>query len=443
MRDLHFGIGTLHLAVLRARYQQRPRFRRRLHLAGLLLMVLVLVGISGRPLVQVLYGQGTLVVQQLSAGAQLSSIDRALDPHGARLPPGDHTVTVTQAGHYPRDLPLTITRAQTTTVTVPPLRPRPQVQPIPLPATGTAWHRLGRDGADGWRVQTRTSDATRTVFRLDTQGLHPRLAPALTVVDTIPTAAGPVTAQASWSDTGWQRTAILDITTSQRTVTLTPTQRIAHLAWAPTADTLLIAQETPQGLALHHWQDGQRELGPSLGQITGELVTVHWHPTGQAALVLSAYRQDEAWQWAGTLVRFDAATSTQLTPPPRGHLGLTPFAWDADGLLWVGQVGSGAVIEHLPLDTGLPTRLGSLDTPPLALRRADATTLHLLQREADDQLTLVRWVDGQTTRLFALDDVTRVDPTQPVRGLWHGTTLLLGSGTNQLWTLTFDAEAFQ
>ncbi|NJO81692.1 MAG: hypothetical protein HC828_02260 [Blastochloris sp.] len=106
-------------------------------------------------------------------------------------------------------------------------------------------------------------------------------------------------------------------------------------------------------------------------------------------------------------------------------------------------MGRGAVIEHLPLDTGLPTRLGTLATPPLALRRADAATLHLLQRDADDQLTLVRWADGQTTRLFALDDVTRADPTQPVRGLWHETTLLLGSGTNQLWTLTFDAEAFQ
>ncbi|NJO81693.1 MAG: hypothetical protein HC828_02265 [Blastochloris sp.] len=339
MRDLDFGVGTLHLAVLCARYQQRPHFRRRLHLAGLFVVVLVLLGVSVGPLVQVLYGQGTLVVDQLPAGAQLSQADTSLSVNGARLPPGDHTVTVAQAGHYPVELPLTITRAQTTTVTLPPLRPRPQVQPIPLPATGSAWHRLGRDGADGWRVQTRTADDTRTVFRLDTQGLHPRLAPALTVVDTIPTAAGPVTAQASWSDTGWQRTAVLNITTPHHTVTLTPTQRLAHLAWAPTGDTLLIAQETPQGLALHHWQADQAALGPLLGQLTGELVTVHWHPTGQAALVLSAYRQDETWQWVGTLVRFDAATTTQLTPPPPGHLGLTPFAWDADGLLWGGAGG--------------------------------------------------------------------------------------------------------
>lgn len=120
--DLNFGLGVLHLDVLRA------RIRRRRKLLAIATVAMICLGLlwAIRPL---LLGRGVLIVTERPAGAVLTLNGQPLSGPVAQPVSGRHQVQLERPGYYPTAIAVTIIRGQTTTLSLPALRPRPTVQP--------------------------------------------------------------------------------------------------------------------------------------------------------------------------------------------------------------------------------------------------------------------------------------------------------------------------
>lgn len=455
-RRLDFGLGELDLDVLQARYQQR--WRPRLKWLVLLLAVLVLVGWGWTPLQQHLWGVGRLTLTTpLAPDTTLALNGTPVDDLATPLLAGTYDLTVQQADAYPVTLPVTITREQTTTVTVPPLRPRPLVQPIALPAPEAIWQTIQADPTAGWRLTAQLTalaapetDGTRpatTLLQVTPTGVQAR--PALTAypaADEVTTVDGRF--WAAWEPlASGSRTSIdaqlghLTLQTPPHTRVLTTTT-LSGLWWSPAATDLLLAQ--PQGLGqnLYLGTPRMREVSDPVVRIPGTIQAVHWHPTGQAAVVLSVIpppadtvEEVPAVMEATLVVRgtdTQAAHALRLAPPPDSPAGLVPLAWTDAALWWPGQVGADLVLDRIPFTTGFPTRQGTLPDATLALRVTTDAAITVLVA-TDDQLQLQRWPDG--TPVLTLDDLP-LPEGRPLRGQWQDTTLLLAT-TEAAWQLPF------
>jgi hypothetical protein len=458
---LDFGLGVLHLDVLRARLRRQRRWMHAL----LLVAALVIVTALARPaLTTQLLGQGTLALVGVPADATLALDGQQVSGPQVVALSGAHTLSYQRPGFYDTTLPLQITRDQTTTLTLPALRPRPTIQPVPLPGVGTRWQAAAPNGASGWRLVATTADQrptpapysvsaperapTRTLLRLDALGLT-RLAAleAYVAADERTTATG-----TNWAayETGaptrggWLASAgRLTIRWPGGSTVLTPTAPISGLWWAPSGQQLLVALQQGAGQDLVLWSPGVTTLDAPIVTVPGQIATVQWQPQGRAAVVLSTNQPPRTAvsgtetppAWDATLLlapthATESARALRLATPPPASLGLVPLAWHDDALLWVTVRGADWELQRVPFGAALPTRLGLVPPGTLALRVHDDQTLRLLVL-ADGVLTLRDGVSGAT--VLTLDD----GPTMPgMSGAWQGDTLLLAR-EDALWYLTF------
>src|SRR5262245_46035169 len=130
--EIDFGLGVLHLDVLRARLRRRQSL-----IKSVSVLLTLFLGLwIARPLLQ---GTGRLVLTNRPADASLLLDDRPVAGVIATMLSGTHRLQVFRTDAYPLVQNVTISRNQTTTLELPSLRPRPTVQTIPLPAPGAAW----------------------------------------------------------------------------------------------------------------------------------------------------------------------------------------------------------------------------------------------------------------------------------------------------------------
>ncbi len=462
---IDFGIGVLHLDVLRARLRRK---RSRL-LVGLVIAFLLIAILLTRPYFMAqLLGQGTLALTVMPTDATLTLDDQQLSNDAIHLLSGTHTLRYGRPGFYAATLSLVITRGQTTTLALPALRPRPTVQPVPLPGVGAIWQAAAPDG-DGWRLISSAADLrptpapystgapepgpVRTLLRLDALGLT-RLAAleAYTAVDERTTAAG-----TSWAAyevgaperAGWQSAAgRLTIRWPSGSTVLTPTAPIGGLWWAPDGQRLLVALERGAGQDLTFWLPGEATLATPIVTIPGRIVSVQWHPSGRSAVVLSTHQlgtgtapgsETSAPAWEATLLlpatrATESARALRLAAPPSASLGLIPLAWDADALLWVTVREPSWELQRIPFSAALPTRMGAVPAGTLALHLSGDRALRLLVHDGST-LTLCDWANGAI--VLTLDDVP---PTPGMSGAWQGDTLVLAT-EHELWYLTFSPAA--
>jgi hypothetical protein len=460
---LDFGLGVLHLDVLRARLRRKRGPIRALLLVGVLAIATVLA----RPAVTAqLLGQGTLILAEAPPDAQFALDGQPLrSPQGVALS-GAHTLIYRRPGFYGATLSLTITRDQTTTLTLPSLRPRPTVQPVPLPGVGVRWQAAAPDGAGGWRLAATAADVrptpppysaeardvtpTRTLLQLDALGLT-RLAAleAYAAADERTTAA-----ETSWAayDTttparaGWlDATGRLTIRWPSGSTVLTPTAPISGLWWAPSGRRLLAAVQRGGGQDLTDWTPEAPSLAAPIVTVPGQIVAVQWHPSGRAAVVLSTNHAVAASDapappdWDATLLLFptrpgESARALRLAAPPPSPLGLVPLAWQDDALLWVSASGTGWELQRIPFSAALPTRLGPVPAGTLALR-VDGDQAPWLLIQEGGALTLRDGTSGAT--VLTLDDLP---PTAGLSATWQGDTLLLAT-EQELWYLIFSPAA--
>src|SRR5262245_9758518 len=116
--EIDFGLGVLHLDVLRARLR-----RRRSLIRGITALIGLAFGLwIARPLLQ---GQGTLVLLNRPADATLLLDDRPIAAETVAVLSGMHQVEVTRSNAYPIVQNVSISRNQTTTLELPNLRSRP------------------------------------------------------------------------------------------------------------------------------------------------------------------------------------------------------------------------------------------------------------------------------------------------------------------------------
>jgi hypothetical protein len=460
---LDFGLGVLHLDVLRARLRRRRGPIRALLLAGVLAVAVALVW----PYVTTqLRGQGTLMLLEVPADAQLALDGQPLNSPQSQVLSGAHTLTEQRPGFYGVVLPLTITREQTTTLRLPSLRPRPTVQPVPLPGVGTSWQAAAPDGTGGWRLAATTADLRptpapygakapdlaprRTLLHLDALGLT-RLAAleAYVAADERTTAAG--TSWAAYESNaaaraGWLESAgRLTIRWPGESSVLTPTAPLSGLWWAPDGRQLLVAVQRGGGQDMTIWTSQASTLAAPIVTVPGQIVAVQWHPSGRAAVVLSTNQTapdtSAAPVWDATLLlpapgSGESARALRLAAPPSAALGLVPLAWEADGLLWVTARGAAWELQRIPFSAALPTRLGALPTGTLALHLNGDGALRLLVQEGG-VLTLRDAASGAT--LLTLDDLP---PTPGLSAAWQDDTLLLGT-EQELWELTFSSATLE
>jgi hypothetical protein len=462
---LDFGLGVLHLDVLRARLKRR---RRQIRALLLLLALAIILALAQPLLTWLILGRGTLVLAGAPADAALALDGQPLDASTFVALSGEHTLSVQRPGFYGAMLPLQITRDQTTTMTLPALRPRPAVQPVPLPGVGARWQAAAPDGAGGWRLVAAMADVrptpmpagsadtdtapAPTLLRLDGLGLT-RLAAleAYAAADERTTAAGTSWAAyeiASQARGGWLAAGRLTIRWPGGSTVLTPTAPISGLWWAPDGWRLLIAIQQGSGQDLLLWSPGVTMLEAPIVTVPGQIVVVQWQEHSRAAVVLSTAQpsraapgRETAPSWDATLLLVptsatEHARSLRLAPPPRAPLGLVPLAWQDDALLWVTASEPAWELQRVPFGTALPVRLGPVPMGTLALHINGDGALRLLVQDGR-ALTLRDHISDTT--LLAIDDVPQ---SRGMSGAWQGGTLLLAT-EQELWALTFSPAALR
>jgi len=293
----------------------------------------------------------------------------------------------------------------------------------------------------------------QTLLRLDALGLTRLTAlEAYTAADERTTAAG-----TSWAayevgapeHASWQSAAErLTIRWPGGSAVLTPTAPIGGLWWAPDGQRLLVALDRGTGQDLIFWVPGAATLATPIVTIPGRTITVQWHPSGRAAVVLSTHQlrnapapgsETAAPAWEATLLlpatrATESARALRLGAPPSATLGLIPLAWEPDALLWVTARVSSWELQRIPFSAALPTRIGAVPEGTLALRLSDDRALRLLVHDGST-LTLRDWANGAI--VLTLDDVP---PTPGMSGAWQGDTLVLAT-EHELWYLTFSPAA--
>jgi hypothetical protein len=460
---LDFGLGVLHLDVLRARLRRRRSPIRALLLVGVLSIATALAW----PYVTAqLLGQGTLILLDVPPDADLALDGQPLSSPQSLVLSGAHTLTEQRPGFYGVVLPLTITREQTTKLRLPSLRPRPTVQPVPLPGVGTSWQAATPDGTGGWRLAATAANlrptpapytaraqdlAPRTtLLHLDAVGLtHLAVLEAYVAADERTTAAG--TSWAAYESSaaghaGWLESAgRLTIRWPGGSSVLTPTMPVSGLWWAPNGRQLLVAVQRGGGQDLAIWTVDAPNLPAPIVTVPGQIMAVQWHPTGRAAVVLSTNQAapdtPAAPVWDATLLlpapgSGESTRALRLAAPPPAALGLVPLAWEADALLWVTARGAAWELQRIPFSAALPTRLGAVPTGTLALHLNGDGALRLLVQEGG-VLTLRDGASGAT--LLTLDDLP---PTPGLSAAWQDKTLLLGT-EQELWELTFSSATLE
>lgn len=462
--DIDFGVGVLHVGVLRARLN---RSRRRVRRWSLFLITAVVLGLSWSPLEQQFRGRGTLALAGMPPDTALALDGRPVSEPVVHPLSGVHRLRFSRPGFYPVEMPITVTREQTATVSVPLLRPRPAVQPIPLPAPGASWHMAMAAAAGGWRLVVLNADVQPTPQTSARQ--TPRAVPQMTLLqfdgheltrlsalEAYAAADELITEEgrfwAAWepnrlgvrSDSGF-----LTISTPATSAVITTTTAISGLWWAPAGRWLLIAEARGIGQDLRLWSVQPPQSAPIV-TIPGTVATVHWSPDGRAAVVLSQRprapesesppSQDDSWE--ATLISRAAHAgvfqAVRLAAPPANPLGLVPMAWTPSALFWTAQLGQGLTLERIPLDAPLPARLGTLPPGMLALKVLDDQEIRILVNELHQGLTLQAWPTGQ--RIATLDDV---EAAPAMGGMWLNNDLLLAAGQSNVWLLSFRPEALQ
>lgn len=441
--ELDFGLGIIHLDVLRAR---ATRHRARLRRGGLLLISSLLLAIAVPIGYTAQAGTGTLVLGGDLPDAVLMLDGRRITTAAQAFASGSYTLQVTWPDAYPYTARVVVARDRVAQLAVPLRRHRPTVQTVPLPSPGAVWRAVQRDG-DGWRLLAQapaTPQATPTtqgsaplmapdqILRLDARGLV-----RVAALETYP-AADEVTPPsgrrwASYITDDRLQGARLQITTPTLEVDVPAPDPVRTLAWSPDGETLLVAVARGLGSNLLLWRAGDGapdSAAVPVATIPGTIVAVEWKRDSQAALVLSRRAMPDApgapAPLDATLVLPGAAGAGRaitLGSPPPSALGMVPFAWDTDALYWVSATGSGLELATIPLSSALPTTLGSLPATTRALRVTDGRLQLVLA--ADVVLAVVNWPAQDT--LATIDDVARVGvPVAAVR--WEGADMLIAQG---------------
>lgn len=407
--QIDIGPYTLHLDVLTARLERK----RRGGIRAKLLLVTLFVIVAGATLsLSQLQSRGTVVIPDHSASLTISLNGHALTEQVVQVASGQHTLRFEQAGSFPVEQAIEVTRAQTITVALPLLRPIPTVQRLPLAEAQSAWTSVSTDAAGGWRLAlARANDESTTstrpgwgtqndaavvskVLHLDNEGITP-----LSVLQTYPVADELVTLDGSRYWAMWEKgttlnstgvAGILSVTTPKGTHTVSTTATLRGLWWSPDGRMLLAAVSRGQGvdLALLDPQHLQHNL-TSLIAMWGMVQTVTWHSDAQAVVVITAPEppaqdtqsaparptltpQDEGATDPITVSR-DAvllrlahdSISTQVTrlhTPPSRPAGVVPFAWTNDALWWVADTGLGLALERISLADTSVQRIGALES---------------------------------------------------------------------------------
>ena len=536
--QLDFGPYTLHVDVLVARLlRQRRRIRRWSIGTVTLVSILVLVLLAWRVLPW-LHGTGTVVLASLPTDTSVTiTIDgRPLHPGAGgsfTLPSGRHTLRAEQTNHFPVTVDFTVTRSMTVTVALPPLRPIPTVQPVALPSPEATWAQVAQDAGGGWRIEAQlpmartntsagwgpavTERSFRSLLHLDHEGVtRLSLFDAYPVADEVITASGarywatwepatgsliPVGSGSIVLDTPVVSDAVTSASAasvdaaaiaaarnaaqaSRGTEVISTTRVVRGLWWAPEGRALLVAQSQEQGQRL--WL-----LTPAGSQgwtaahaatpipIPGPVQSVHWHPYGQAVVVVSgaeplpslpphattatptasptAPRELDEEGVASTfptrsalLIRFvgggDQVTVTRLQAPPNRAGGAVLLAWSAHELWWGADTGLGLALTRTALTDGRSVRVGSLPRAIVALTVRDEANVRLLLAEPDGHLTVVRW--PSLDPLFTLPSI-KVTPSMASvgggalhpGGLWNGEELVVATSATNLWYILVAAEA--
>jgi hypothetical protein len=481
--QLELGPYTIHLNVLAARLHQRRRLLRRARVGGAITSVLLVLGWLALPWLR---GYGTLITPAYPGEMQLTLDGQALPSGTRQLPVGAYQLTVTQAEHFPAAQELHIARNQTQTLTLPTLRPLPQMQLLPRPHEQSVWQQLRADASGGWRLhamhtETPESDPARPGWRpaavtprsyllhLNAQGLtRLSILESYPVADEISTTSG-ARYWAVWEPTpttyGSGVAGVLTVTTPAGSRTLTTTETVQGVWWAPEGHLLLTAIARDHGLDLQVRAAGTlRASAPGVITVPGVVQSVHWHPTGRAAVVLTALQPPMSQAQPGTTSfaptpALAVTTNTALdlhavlirlppneppealrlrAPPPRAGL-LLPLAWTDEALWWVGDTGLGLALDRVDLATGRTERVSALpdDLVALTVLPHDGT-LRIVRMTRSGQLQVERWPDGQL--FFVLPHIT---VTGPVTGTWRGAELLLATSPTELWYVQMSEEALE
>lgn len=264
-------------------------------------------------------------------------------------------------------------------------------------------------------------------------------------------------------------TGLLELTTPAGTRTISTTETLRGLWWAPDGRELLLAQANAQGqnLVLVAPQRVGREPGPALITVPGVIQSVQWSPDGQAAVVLSTAEpapagrpipsaatatptptQSEAattiptrsavliWRDAG-----GAVAATRLRAPPDRSGGVALLAWSLGRLWWGTDTGLGLALDQIDLATGSATRVGALPADLVALTVTADERVRVIRRLPDGALSVQRWPTSET--LFTIPELQLPAPATRPAGVWLGQELILVAGPTELWYVRIDPEALQ
>lgn len=480
--QLEIGPFTIHLDVLMARLQRRRRRIRRVVLATVMLVAVMVAGILTAPLVR---GRGVAIIPEPPAGVQLSLNGQPVGSGAVTVPSGSHSFLAERSGAFPASQIIQVTRDQTVTLELPHLRPIPLLQQLPLPDARSTWMQVSADASGGWRLQASRPAAEASagarpgwgpqplipplVLHLDRQGLT-----RLSVLESYPVADEMLTAAgerfwAMWSEpTGPKLPGIaglLTLTTPVGTDVISTTGALRGLWWAPGGRSLLVALPHDQGqdLAVLDPRRPTSALTPLI-TVPGTVKSVHWHPDGRAAVVLTAIdppaptgpqaaprpgptqppatAETSALAYNAVLLLLPdvgTATATRLRVPPVRAAGLLPLTWTDDALWWVTDTGLGLALDRVYLATGMSERRGTLPSGLVALTvLPDGNTVRLVCALPDDSLRVERWPEGDA--LFTLPGV---EATGPTGGTWLGGDLLLATSPTALWYVQIDPEALR
>lgn len=481
--QLEIGPYTIHLDVLAARLQQRRRRIRRVLTSVLTLIALLTVVWLTLPQLR---GRGVVIIPAYPADVRLTLDGQPVHPGLLVIASGDHPFTAEKPGAFPFHQVIQVTRDQTTTLTLPPLRPLPLVQLLPLTHQQSTWSQVSADAGGGWRLQaTRQEPQTTTgmrpgwgpspaatpsyVLHLDTQGLT-----RLSILETYPVADEVIGADGErfWAMWGSQDgpkapgvAGMLTITTPAGTTVISTTEPLRGVWWAPRGHALLVALPHDQGHDLAIIDPRRPGTAPRrLITVPGAVKSVHWHPDGRAAVVLTAIDAPPQSPAQGAprpgptaLPAEDAETAlgynavlvllppdgepqaTRLRAPPIRTAGLLPLAWTHDALWWVTDTGLGLALDRADLADGASGRIGSLPDTLVALTvMPDDHTVRVIRGLPDGTLQVERWPDGAV--LFTLPGV---QGGALAGGAWRDGDLLLATSPTSLWYIRIAMEALQ
>jgi hypothetical protein len=444
--DLDLGIAVLHTRVLRARLR---RGWRRIRLGvGIILTLGVVAGII-ETLAPFWRGYGW--VQVAAAAPDLAvQLRGQVIPAGSAAPvvAGTHPVRVEQGGQYPWEGTITVSAGMTVTLTAPASWPRAAaIRRVAVPGRGMPWEtvvtarrwwRLASGAPPGGAVAH--VDARRTT----------RL-PALDRVEVGDVMDGPSgnvwiewTPHAHDAERGMLRVAL-----PGRSVLTRAMERVTRIVWRPDGEVALLVHPRGRAPGVVFWDVVRApEPGPVVATVGGDLIGVHWHPDGWAALLIGQAPPDPvtaAPRCDALLLQWDPRPAAGVPPPVQDRpqvtvlsspahcpMGLAPFAWDPHGVWWTTRMDDDGVrLEYWPFDGSGPWEMGRLTGAPVALRVDAQGTLWIADRADDGALRLRPWPPRAEAVL--VDDAPRLDAG--AAGVWNEVGLLLTDGRATVWVI--------